>query len=743
MDKVYLRRSLKLVPEPEWGEGTGVKCALAEIGTVQKNLECLGFTLSRSLAEALANCSRGQLIDFYGMLSKQLRGMTGANRVMKPMYPNFPKEVMELEEAQLYLNALYHYITLDLPPTEKMAERPPLLERTDLRVIHVGSIEERNQLFVHLCQSKTSLSATDCEDVEVFVKALDDDALAALLPDAIPQRENIALLGKFLLKHSGMGEQFLMMQASVATDVLRLTAAMSDGDISLAAPCRFRSFNRAERRLFLGLIERVHKPLEDMSRWAGRWIRLGERLHPGEYASKFPKAFAAFAQLRKTRTVLGGENSQLEALLEKKDAVGVLEIVKCKPGVFARRLDHLLRIADNPSVILDQFESVADKVASPILLRMMGHFEFRERQHEIPAVLEVEEEAGKRLDQPSPTRKIIESLINVVGPGKKAKPLPITVPNELIRIFFPKGNVAKAFARPDPLPLLPSGIAARASTICREALLGIFSGKEDLGKCWIDPALGEFRVPLANRSASKTLRTLARGTRLALPDANTLRFFIWWKNGRNRTDIDLSAAFYDSRFRFLDTISYYNLKNYGGHHSGDIVDAPKGAAEFIDIDLKKTTGKKVRYVMMVVISFTSQPFHELPECFAGWMARQQADSGEAFEARTVQDKVDLASDTKYAIPVIFDLEKREAIWCDLALRGYPAFNNVENNLKGAALMLRAMMALNTPNLFDLFSLHVEARGEKVSEREEADTTFTIEGGSVSAFEMERIAAEFL
>jgi hypothetical protein len=32
-----------------------------------------------------------------------------------------------------------------------------------------------------------------------------------------------------------------------------------------------------------------------------------------------------------------------------------------------------------------------------------------------------------------------------------------------------------------------------------------------------------------------------------------------------------------------DTLAYYNLKNFGAHHSGDIVDAPKGAAEFIDI----------------------------------------------------------------------------------------------------------------------------------------------------------------
>ena len=63
--------------------------------------------------------------------------------------------------------------------------------------------------------------------------------------------------------------------------------------------------------------------------------------------------------------------------------------------------------------------------------------------------------------------------------------------------------------------------------------------------------------------------------------------FVWWKNGRSRVDIDLSAAMYDRDYRYRDTLVYYNLRNFGAHHSGDITDAPKGAAEFIDIDLSR------------------------------------------------------------------------------------------------------------------------------------------------------------
>ncbi len=127
------------------------------------------------------------------------------------------------------------------------------------------------------------------------------------------------------------------------------------------------------------------------------------------------------------------------------------------------------------------------------------------------------------------------------------------------------------------------------------------------------------------------MRTLVRGSKVPLPDGNVVRFFLWWKNGTSRTDIDLSAVLYDAEFNYLDVVSYYNLKNFGGHHGGDIVDAPEGAAEFIDLDIERTRSGGVHYVVMSLNSFTEQPYCDLPECFAGWMSRKHANSGEIFE----------------------------------------------------------------------------------------------------------------
>jgi hypothetical protein len=235
---------------------------------------------------------------------------------------------------------------------------------------------------------------------------------------------------------------------------------------------------------------------------------------------------------------------------------------------------------------------------------------------------------------------------------------------------------------------------------------------------------------------------LVRGSRLPLPDCKVLRFFIWWRNGNARTDIDLSAALFSANFEYVNVVSYYNLKTFGGCHSGDIVDAPNGAAEFIDLDVDLTKKQGVRYIVMSINSFTRQPYCDLPECFAGWMARQSAGSGEIFEPRTVRDKVDVASNTQVALPAFFDLVERRVIWADVALRASPYWNNVGNNLSGVSLMLRAILGLRKPSLHTLFGLHIKARGSLVASPSDADAIFSIDQG-LTPFDLDRIAAEFL
>ncbi|HJZ55375.1 MAG TPA: TerD family protein [Gemmataceae bacterium] len=686
MNAIYLRRRLK-VTLPE-GEGA---TPLNVLASLQKNLESLGFLLGEDVVEGLKTLSPLQVDAFYQRLVKDLRAMVGVHRKFEPFYPNFPAQVMEMSEAALYFNAILYYWTLDRPGYEK-EEREPLQDKPKYRIIRLGTREDFEGIFTLLAKSKSPYSPQDRDDVKWFV-AQYRDGIKRLLPDQIPCKENLAVIGAELIRNTADAGAVLGDYVKTATDVLRLAVAMSGGDVSLTEPCKFGKFRRAERALLLGWVERAGSRTEDMLRWKGRWVRLGERLHPGEYAARLPQAAAAFDVLRNDRP-FETFNGRVETALVRKDAAVVLEILDARPGELARRLDHLARTATDPAAVVARFRARAGKVSTPVLLQVMTHF-------------------GRRDEAPG------------------------------LRAFFPKGSVAKVYATTRPLPPLPAGVAVELAAACEQALLDRFAKLPPLGACYLDERLKSYLVPFSQRSASKSLRTLVRGSRLPLPDCTTLRFFVWWKNGRSRVDIDLSAAMYDGGYKYVSTLSYYNLKDFGAHHSGDIVDAPKGAAEFIDIDIAKCLERKVRYVVMCLNSFTEQPYCDLPECFAGWMARQHPNSGEVFEPKTVADKIDVASDTRMCLPAVFDLMSREVVWADIALTGNPRWaNNVRNNLAGVSLMLRAVTQFRKTNLYTLFDLHVRARGEGVAEPEQARTVFAVDRG-VTPFELDQIAAEYM
>jgi hypothetical protein len=692
---LYLRRRHKIVLPPSDGSAGGELLPLAYVATAMKNVEALGYGFSPALIDACRALSLPELVALYQELVADLKALKGAHRPFQPMYPNFPAQVAETSWCELYVNALLHYWTAGrLLPTTEVKERFPLLDDTELTRIDLGSVDEFERLFGQIASANTSLSEQDREDLEWFARTYGDN-IGPLLPAAIPQKENLAVVASLLLRHTSgkSAVEFVAAFVRTATDVLRLAVALSGGDVSLATATKLRTFSRPERVLLLALVERQKNATEDMLRWKGRWVRLGEKLHPGEYAKRFPSAAEAFAVLRNDLP-FATFNGQVEKALAEKNVTGAVARLGTRPGDFARRLDHLLRLDATPrEAVLAAFAEAASRVSTPVLLQVRHHFTVRN------------DRSG-------------------------------------LRVFFPKGNLAKAQGIENTLPALPSGLCGRVVTACEEALKARFATLPPLGRVYVDPALADYVVPFAMRSVSNALRTLVRGSRLPLPDCEVLRFFVWWRNGNDRTDIDLSAALFDERFGYVDVLSYYNLKGFGGVHSGDIVDAPEGASEFIDVTLQRVRDAGVRYVAMTVNSYTRQPFVELPECFAGWMARQHPGSGEVFEPKTVQDRLDITADTKVAIPLVIDVEGGKVIWCDMALRRDPRWaNNVHGNLGGIALTLRSLVEMHKPSLYDLFTLHARARGQRVATPEEADTVFSVADGT--PFRLEEIASQFL
>lgn len=691
MNEIYLRRRSRLHIRVGSGSAT-----VQQLATVQKEVEQLGFVLTDEVVARLRTLEPQDLARNLHTLVKDLRLLVGAHREHDPLYPGFPAQVLALSEAELYLNALSHYVTLRRMPADEHAKRPPLLHDRLPRLVDLGSVEDFESICTRLAGAATSLSEQDKDDLTWFVRQYRADVFR-LLPPKFPFKENLAILGAQLVMHvdDQRTSRFVEEHFRTATDVLRLAAGLSGGDVSLTTPTKFARFPRRHRKLLLGLVEHCASPTEDMLRWAERWKRLGERLHPGEYAKALPKTAAAFEVIRSGQP-FETFNSVVEQALQAGDLDRAVQALERRPGEYARRLDMLLRAGGTLETRLVRFAAVAPRVSTAVLLQVLAHFKARQ-------------ETGR------------------------------------LRVFFPKGDMAKVFAMHDRRPDVDAKVAREVVAVCERTLVERFAKLPSLGRCYVDPALADHVVPLAQRSASKALRTLSRGSRVPMPEGGFVRLFLWWMNGRSRVDVDLSAVLYGEDYGYIDTIAFYNLRGWGAHHSGDITDAPKGAAEFIDLDLQMLRARGVRFVVMCLNSYSGQSYCDLPECFAGWMARADLNSGEPFEPKTVIDRVDLASNALISLPLVLDLQQRKVLWADIALKEHPRFNNsVKSNLVGVSLMLRALHEMVKPDLRTLMELHARARGEVVDSQSLADTVFGISHEStVTPFDGDLIRAQYL
>ena len=676
------------------------------VATINKNIENLGYTLSEELFNALCLYSKEELGRFYVELITALKNMKGANVVYHPMYPNFPEQVMKASDIELYINAIIHYWSLGtLLPVSQRNERLPLFDEGKVEVLWLGNLEDLDNIFINLVNSKTSLSQQDKNDIAWFLK--NGNRALTLLPEKISHKENAAYICKLYTDCGCIGQDIRFRYLKTPTDVLRFATALSDGDISLTEDTHFRNFKRSERRILLRLLEACGSREIDMARHPMKWIRLGEKLHPGEkrMADQFPKSAKAFERLRNEK--LRTANSGIEQAIDLGNWHTAINLLGHKPGEFARRLDYLLRKSGCPNEVINKFYEISTKISTPVLLQVREHFLHRNDLKEY-------------------------------------------------RVFFPKGSLAKSYNIPNELPEVKIEYCKAIVGICESALISLYKERPYMGKVYLSEEFDHYVVPFSQRSASKTLKTIVRGSRIPIShEAKAVRGFIWWTNtdegswGEQRVDIDLSATIFDDHWEYIDHVSYTNLKSkkFKACHSGDITNGGSkngnGVAEFLDVDINSLIVNGARYIVFQVYDFTGINFNNLPHAMFGWMERSDVNTGEIFEPKTVAQKMDLTTNTSSCVPVIFDCLRREFIWCDMSTNSHWDYGrNVENTLGATEAVCYATVNMQKPNLYDLIKLNVQARGILVDNKEDADLIFDIEEG-ITPFDTEVFMGEYL
>ena len=108
-NEILLRRKHLLIVEPDNKDYQQDKTEKALVISGLKNIQSLGFTFSRELYETLFHFSKDEFKKFYAELLPELKKLVGADVKYNPMYPNFPAQVANADDVELFINAIIHY----------------------------------------------------------------------------------------------------------------------------------------------------------------------------------------------------------------------------------------------------------------------------------------------------------------------------------------------------------------------------------------------------------------------------------------------------------------------------------------------------------------------------------------------------------------------------------------------------------------------------------------------------------
>lgn len=641
-----------------------------------------GYTPSLSFLTALreTDAETAQLVQAQTLTL--VSDLVGASRQrVDSFYPNFPQEVMTTPDALLFWNSLCHYLTEGVWRPQGKREVTPLVEEGGtLKSIRYEEPAYLLTLFSLKCASAVPLRSDDCLFLGEMMKTYRMEELAPFIPTKIPQRETMAWLASYAMEQQCLEAVYPWIQTP--NDVLRLCCVLSEGDASLTYPTRFKSFSRGQRRFLLALLEKSRRLEEELTQRREVWLRLGERLHPAEYGARYPKTAKAFVRLRQGQKIETFA-SRVEAAFAQKRLTEAVALLQKRPGDFARRLDQLLRLAsyeteENTLEVLESFEKIVPLLTPVMCWQLISHFAKRDRL-------------------------------------------------ATCRTFVPKGQLTKLYGTSDVLPTLPTEVTTRVQSLCLAALHQTYAQLDPLETVYLDPCFQQYALPFSMRNAQVGSAVVGRGSRFPVSEtAQVLRLFVHWQNNQQtqeRADVDLSVLCYNKQGELIDRISFYHLGNEktGLVHSGDFVDAPEGAAEYVDIPLSYAEEKDMAHVLVHLETYSGGPFDTLEYCQVGWMIRQSPQSGEVFEPKTVEHQLSVNAKTMYYIPFVWDIQAREVIWADMSVPFLFSGGTADSTSELSRYVLQHLLHHQAPTLHELISLHVEARGGQLVETEEEAT----------------------
>ena len=667
--------------------------SMAELATLIKKFEGYGYIFSKELAIAISKEERNVIIDKLKSVIKVIEDFK-SDKNYTVFYKNFPDEVINMSEVDLYINQILHYWIGYLPSNSENiikedVEPSKLVKARELNLIDDEMIEK---LFIDLLSSNVTLSEQYLDDVCVLTNNKSIKELEKYM-EYIQMKETLTTVSSYILKKEGV----LIGNFKTATDILRLIAKISDVELN-NKHIHFAYFSRAELSQLMTKLENLQNPMPDIKRYSKPWHTFFKL-----YAKKIN--FNKYPKLRKVVDMLFGDisyitergkiNEQIKKLptMSEEDLDNFVKEYTVFYGDYIRGILSLLNKAKENQYekLLLGLENCVTKVNTRILFQLYDR------------VINLQEKD-----------KTVPRLVNSKGKWRKLRES-ISLSDELLN---------------------------RVLQIVEDGIKTQLKEKENLGKVYIDKSYKDIMLTTSEKDSNVSLRPMTRGSRIAFnPNAEVLRFFVAWKNLDEKTlkeltpmysrvDVDLSALSFDKDFKFKRVVAYYNQKEMGFAFSGDITDAPEGALEYIDIlDLEKLKKKGDRYILMQIRSYNGYTFEEINSVYAGVM---ELTSNEAKEKKNMYSTAitqgfQIMSPQITTNTILVDLVKFEYVWLDMNMANYKV-DTFQNSLTYEEIpylndLLKYFMKKQYVTMYDLLKLNADVRGMLVENKKEADIIF--------------------
>ena len=526
--------------------------------TANEELLAVGYTLAPADVLKLARCPDA------GEFVSRIREYAGDVKA-KPMYPDFPNQVMDMDEAVFRFHQLVHYLTTYgleqiegtevtrgwLPEVQDTEKTEP--DETLLAAKTLALIDEADKYVIPYGKILTKTERMTDKEVMMISECCRQLTPEQLCSVTVTFKQNLLIVFNTVFTSELSREDKL---------VCLHTLCQHTGDVwkcmDYALTRANYHFRTSQKRLLVKLFETY--PLGDFrenlclsNKKAERTLLMLKYIDFNEYARK--KGFAQSVTMFREGRIRSWE-AGAKFLVEGRRPEA-LKLYSERPGMMLRHMTYQLRSGYDPSNIYNALLPQADKLKTQTLVSLVSFFSniaWKDPAHGA--------EAG-RLEEASVIRNML-------------------------------------------LPILGRRLAANDTPIKGRKVYIDMPG--------FDLKMSEVRT--TNKSSEGGY--IRSGLAYKIPEEiKRIRFFVYW-NDENRVDVDLHGSVLSNENKRLGIGWNADFRNGALVFSGDITHSD--AAEYIDIDFELAK-ETVREVTVNIHLFSGYPtFGEIDECFVGAMA---------------------------------------------------------------------------------------------------------------------------